>query len=216
MRLDIVNRTSHPDAPVHQMYDAVGVQLFHFAQRWPGSSHVVVDLMRQGFYLELIDDMPKADAGALGYHDVDTHGRPYSKIAVNPSLTHGSDWLTGPYSVVATVGHEALETVGDPIINIWRDMNAQQETAQEMCDAVEATGYHHNGMDLTNFLLPSWFNPWGKAPYDYLGQLDAPFTMTPGGYIIVREAGEVSQQTASMPAWRNEAHPRAQQLGLAA
>lgn len=216
MRLDIKNASSHKDAPVQQMYDAIGVQLFHFCQRWPGASHVVNDLIDVGFYLQLVDALPEAP-GALGYHDVDSEGRPYSRIGVNLSLDNGSDWLTGTYSVVSVVGHEALETVGNPIINIWRDIDSTTETAQEMCDAVEDTGYRHNGMDLTNFLLPAWFNPFGKAPFDYLGQLTAPFSMTPGGYMIIRTGGKEAQQTGrAMPPWRNDAHPRARQLGLLA
>lgn len=207
MRLDIKNASSHPAAevPVKEMYDLIGVQLFHFSNRWPGASHVVNDLIDSGFYLQLVDALPEAP-GALGYHDVDAEGRPYSKIGVNISLDNGSDWLTGPYSVVSVIGHEALETVGDPLCNRWVDIDAHSETAQEMCDAVEATGYKHNGADLTNFLLPAWFNPFGKHPFDYLGQLSAPFTMTGGGYMIVRSGGNISQQTADgMPGFRRVA-----------
>lgn len=213
MRLDIKNASSHPDAPIQAMYDAVGVQLFHLCARWPGANHVVNDLIGQGFYLELVDALPEAP-GALGYHDIDSEGRPFSRVGVNLSLDNGSDWLTGRYSVVSVVGHEALETVGDPIINVWRDIDATTETVQELCDAVEDTGYRHNGMDLTNFLTPAWFNPFGRAPFDYLGQLDAPFSMTAGGYMIVRSGGRVSQRTGeTMPAWRHGAHARARQLG---
>lgn len=214
MRLEIKNGSSHADAPVTEMFNAIGVQILHFCNRWPGATHVVADLNDQGFYLNLVDALPEAP-GALGYHDVDSEGRPFARIGVNLSLDNGSDWLTGTYSVVSVVGHEALETIGNPLINIWRDIDATSETAQEMCDAVEDTGYRHNGCDLTNFLTPAWFNPFGKAPFDYLGQLSAPFTMTSGGYMIVRSGGQESQQTgATMPEWRRHAHPRARQLGL--
>ncbi len=170
-------------------------------------------LINAGFYLQLEDDLPEAP-GALGYHDVDNEGRPYSKVAVNPSLQNGSDWLTGKYSVVSVVGHEALETICDPIVNIWRDIDQNTGTAQEVCDAVEATGYRYNGMDLTNFVLPAWFNPFGKAPFDYLGELSAPFTMTKGGYMIVRTGGKVTQKFADeTPEWRKTAHGRARLLG---
>lgn len=218
MRLDIKNSTSHTDVPVAEMYNLVGVQLWHACRAWPGGSHVVDDLIDQGFYLDLVDDLPEAP-GALGYHDVDTEGRPYSRVGVNPSLQNGSDWLTGPYSVVSVVGHEAIETVGDPIINIWRAIDNTTETAQELCDAVEATGYRHNGADLTNFLYPSWFNPFGTAPFDHLGQLPAPFTMTAGGYMIVRSGGSEGERSArtvhgrEAPEWRESAHVRARVLG---
>lgn len=133
-------------------------------------------------------------------------------------------WSTGmehdpsapPVGYLAHCGHEALETVGDPLCNIWRDIDPHTQTAQEMCDAVEATGYRHDGADLTNFLLPAWFNPFGKPPFDYLGQLTAPFTMTDGGYMLLNTGGTVSQQTnAQMPDWRKQAtRTRAGMRGL--
>lgn len=205
MRLDIKNDSSHPDAPVQEMYTTIGKQIGHFCNHWAGAWHVVRDLNDQGFYLQLVDDLPEAP-GALGYHDVDSDGRPYSKVAVNPSLQNGSDWLTGQYSVISIVGHEALETIGDPLCNNWVDLDQDAETAREMCDAVEDTGRHYHGADITNFLMPAWFNPFGKPPFDDLGLLEAPFTMTAGGYLIVRVGGQVEQETAKgMPEWRKEA-----------
>lgn len=215
MRYEIVNHTSHKDVPVKEMYDLIGVQLFHFCWRWPGASHVVHDLMTQGFYLELVDDLPD-EPGALGFHSIDQDGRPYSQNACNPSLQHGSDWLTGDLSVVGTVGHEALEATGNPIVNRWVDLSDTQEVPQEVCDGVEDSHYHHNGADLTNFLCPSWFNPFGVAPFDYLGVLDAPFSLTPGGYTIVRQSGDVSQAWGSdAPQWRKDLpHTRAKAFGV--
>lgn len=219
MRLDIKNQTSFADTavPTAEMEDLIGVQIGHFDRRWPGASSVVHDLIDTGFYLALVDSLPEAP-GALGYHDVDAEGRPYSRVAVNPSLDNGSDWLTGPYSVVSIVGHEALETIGDPLCTIWRATGDQNVlTAQEVCDAVEATGYRHNGADLTNFLLPAWFNPFGQYPYDYLGQLAAPFTMTPGGYTLVSSGGRIQRSfAAETPAWRKVGRTRAALRGLVA
>lgn len=49
------------------------------------------------------------------------------------------------------------------------------------------------GRDLRRFVLPSWFNG-GGGPYDYLRHLDAPETMTPGGYFEYRDGSGNSQQ----------------------
>lgn len=43
-------------------------------------------------------------------------------------------------------------------------------------------------MPVSNYVLPSWFDPNGKYPYDRMGLLKAPLTMTAGGYMIVRDA----------------------------
>lgn len=208
MRIEVKNSTSHKDAPISEIYNAIGVQLFHLAVRWPGAHHVVDDLNDQGFYLNLVDDIPEAP-GALGYHSIDDEGRSYSNIAANPSLKNGSDWLTGRYSVASVAGHEALETVCNPIVNIMRDLfdQAGSSTPQEVCDPVEDMIYRHNGVDLSNFVLPSWFNPWAKAPFDYLGGLVEPFQLSPGGYMVVRTGGTEKDKWGSrkgdaMPEWR--------------
>lgn len=192
MRLDIVNHSRHKDAPVEELFNQVGVHIFHLCNHWHGARAVVEQLVEQRFYLEMVDDLPEAP-GALGYHDVDAKGIPYSRIAVTPSFDSGSDWLTGQYSVLSVLEHEADETTLNPIINIWRDIDGRTETAQEGCDAVEDTGYRHGGADHTNFLLPEWFNPFGKAPFDYLGALNEPFSLTSGGYMITREPGKEGQ-----------------------
>lgn len=208
MRLDIVNNTSHADVPVDEIHELVGVQLFHLCQpsRWPEARYVVADLVRQGFYLNLVDDLPEAK-DALGYHATDEHGIPYAKVAVGPSLAAGSDWLTGPYSVLSVVGHEAIETCLDPLCNRWVSRGGDDDlVAHEGCDAVQGLNYDHRGCSHSNFVLPAWFNPFGVVPFDYMGTLTAPFQLGDGGYTLVDTGGRVEQQFAvqAPPAWRTQ------------
>jgi hypothetical protein len=47
---------------------------------------------------------------------------------------------------------------------------------------------------VSNFILPAWFNPLDKTgPWDALGRLHGPFTMTKGGYWIEMADGGVRQ-----------------------
>lgn len=202
MRLTVKNSTSHLDAPVEKLEEVLGHQIGHFCNHWPGAWHVVRDLSAQNFYLNLVDALPEAP-GAAGYHDVDIRGRSYSRIAVNDSLENGSDWFTGPYSILSILGHEALETIADPLCTEWVNIDQSTLVAREVGDPVEATGRRYKGMDFTNFVLPSWFNAFGVGPFDDLGQLDAPFTMTDGGYMILMVNGEEKQKFADgVPEWR--------------
>jgi hypothetical protein len=49
---------------------------------------------------------------------------------------------------------------------------------------------------MSNFVHPSWFEPFKHPPgtkFDHLGRLTKPFSMTKGGYMIVKNNGKVKQ-----------------------
>jgi hypothetical protein len=53
---------------------------------------------------------------------------------------------------------------------------------------------------MSNFVHPSWFEPFKHPPgtkFDHLGLLTKPFSMTKGGYVIVKKKGKVSEVFAS-------------------
>jgi hypothetical protein len=65
-----------------------------------------------------------------------------------------------------------------------------------MSDPVEEDTFLVDGVQMSNFVHPSWFEPFKHPPgtkFDHLGLLKAPFTMTKGGYMIIKKAGKVSQ-----------------------
>lgn len=166
------------------------------------------------YTLALFDDADAA--GALGYHDLDPNGRPYGKVFVSTILDNHGTELGPDLSVSVTVSHEALEIVGDPGANYWAQMPDGRLTAHELCDAVEGDSYQHTSTEphVSNFLLPYWFrvNDGESKKFDYLGKLHAPFTMTPGGYMIVMRQGRVSQVFAeAFPEWKkaSKQHPAA-------
>jgi hypothetical protein len=49
-------------------------------------------------------------------------------------------------------------------------------------------------------LHPAWFEPFKHPPhtkFDHLGKLTKPFSMTKGGYVIVKKGGKVTQKFGS-------------------
>lgn len=134
-------------------------------------------------------------SGALGYHDEDGYGVAFIKVFVNPTLDNGGTVLAGPNAVSVTLSHEVLELLGDAPANKWVDGPAGEDFAYELCDAVEGDAYEIDGVSVSNFVLQAFFDPHAEAgsKFDYLGKLQAPFTMTSGGYQITRtEPGKVS------------------------
>lgn len=110
-----------------------------------------------------------ADApGASAYHDENGDGVPVAFCAVT---TCGS--LTGPDGVSVDATHELCEAAADPGCNTMCDNGNGQLIAYEVCDPVETQTYESHspsakGVQVTNFVFPSWFNPKGKAPFDYM------------------------------------------------
>jgi hypothetical protein len=128
-------------------------------------------------------------AGALGYHDLTKDGQPVSKIFVKTTLDDKQ-------LVSVTACHELFEMTIDPIANLWAEAADGTEYAYEMSDPVEEDTFLVDGIAMSNFVHPSWFEPFKHPPgtkFDHLGLLKKPFSMTKGGYMIVKKKGKVSQ-----------------------
>jgi len=111
-------------------------------------------------------------AGALGYHDLTHNGQPISKIFVKTTLDDKQ-------SVSVTACHELFEMAIDPIANLWAEAADGTEYAYEMCDPVEEDTFLVDGIEMSNFVHPAWFEPF-KHPrgtkFDHLGRLTKPFS----------------------------------------
>jgi hypothetical protein len=132
-------------------------------------------------------------AGALGYHDLTEKGQPISKIFVKTTLD-------ARQQVSVTACHELFEMVIDPIANLWAQATNRTEYAYEMCDPVEEDTFRVDGIAMSNFVHPSWFEPFNHPPhtkFDHLGRLKKPFSMTKGGYVIIRRNGRVKEEFGS-------------------
>jgi hypothetical protein len=132
-------------------------------------------------------------ADALGYHDLTKNGQPVSKVFVKTTLAANE-------LVSVTACHELFEMAIDPIANLWAEADDGTEYAYEMCDAVEEDTFLVDGIQMSNFVHPSWFEPFKHPPgtkFDHLGLLKKPFSMTKGGYVIIKKKGKVSEVFAS-------------------
>src|SRR6185503_16671884 len=110
------------------------------------------------------------EADALGYHDLTKDGQPISKVFVQTTLD-------AKESVSVTACHELFEMVIDPVANLWAEAEDGTEYAYEMCDAVEDTTFTVEGMEMSNFLHPAWFEPFlhpAGTKFDHKGLLKAP------------------------------------------
>lgn len=132
-----------------------------------------------------------ADApGALAYHDLTPDGFPLSKVFVQTILSDKS-------SVSAAASHELVEMLVDPAINLWSNGPEQGVFyAYESADPVEEESFPIDGIDMTDFVYPSYFEDFRKpdsTQFDFAKKVTQPFQILKGGYQIVFKNGKETQ-----------------------
>lgn len=174
------------DEEVAAVVLAVGRQLAqHVAPIW--GAVPAIEFVSKGGPVEgcpcSISDTPDV-ADALGYHDEGPDGVPYIKVFVIP----GNDWRV-------TLSHEVLELALDAAANLWADGPDGLDYAREACDADQGGTYTIDGVSVSNFVYPAFFDPKAgpDEKLDYMDRLSRPFMTGPDGYQIVRtEPGRIS------------------------
>jgi hypothetical protein len=136
------------------------------------------------------DDIPYR---AQGIH-LDKDGAPFSLIL------YGTGWSL-------TTSHEALEMLGDPLGNRMKSApsikpgQGRVRYLVEVCDPSEADAYAYeiNGVTVSDFYLPSYFDTAKTAGrrYSFTGAVADPRTVLQGGYVSWQEpaTGHWWQQT---------------------
>ena len=158
-----------------------------------------------GAVIALVDTCD--DPQALGYHTEDG-GVPDGFVGCKPELDAGHKILTGPYSVASILSHEVLELFVDPHCNLWADTGQGFAVAYEVADPCQSDTYNVNGVSVSNFVHPAFFDPAATAGsrFDHLGLVTAPFQLRPGGYWVQMKEGRASQRFGDdVPDWMRTA-----------
>lgn len=201
MQIIVTNRsTVATDAEVSAAVSAINKQLQqHFNPAW--------DLLTScAFVGSVIPDNPDGSprrlmvvadtsdqVGALGYHTVDNKGAPVGFVFAKTTKDDGEDWRT-------TLSHEILEMAADPWLfsiavhnTVVHGVRTQEFWPVEMCDAVQGESYLIDGIPVSNFVLPTFFNSGFSGKVDYLDLAKHAFVLTKGGYSAVMRNGKWSQ-----------------------
>ena len=98
-----------------------------------------------------------------------------------------------------TLSHELLEMLADRWINWCAQESDGKVYALEACDAVEADklGYKIDGVLVSDFIAPSWFEPTKADRVDFKRRISKPLQLASGGYIsVLDQEGRWTQITA--------------------
>jgi hypothetical protein len=171
------------------------------------------NFVKGAWAMAFLDDTDQADF--LGYHDLTPDGLPLSKVFVRTILRDKA-------SVSVVASHELVEMLVDPAINLmttgpdlqtsyahesadrsvilYESADEQTFYAYESADPVEDETFKVNGVDMSDFVYPAYFEKFHKprsVKFDHLDLLERPFQILPGGYQTIFRNGRWSNLFAS-------------------
>jgi len=143
------------------------------------------DFVKGAWGVVFLDDSDEANA--LAYHDLTPSGLPLSKVFVRTTLANGD-------KVSVSASHELVEMLVDPAINMMTTgPDPKTVYAYESADPVEALTFNVNGIPMSDFVYPSYFEAFHKpnsVKFDQLGKVKRPFQILAGGYQIIWKNGK--------------------------
>ncbi len=127
--------------------------------------------------------------GSSSFHDITFKGMPIAKVFVKPAIKSGE-------VISVTASHELLEMLVDPSAALWTDGPHGAKWAYEVCDVVEDDKIDFNGIEMSDFVYPAYFDLFRlkkpkSAQYDYLKRVKRPFQILEGGYSDTYKSGRV-------------------------
>lgn len=179
------------DAQVQAVIPALQTQVSsHFAPIWHRDARLVfysganaASIPASYWWIVISNDSDTASA--LGYHTLTSAGLPMAKVFAKTALDNNLSWTV-------TASHELLELLANPNVDLYAFIQSSDTAGTlyplETGDPVEADalGSKINGVLLSNWVTPFWFQPWraaGSTRFDFGGYLTRPLQLASGGYV---------------------------------
>jgi hypothetical protein len=163
----------------HHVAPAWGTSTMHVERIAKGSA------IPKGAWLLVVADTSDQE-GALGYHEDQVDGLPVMYVFAKDCAKYG-------IAPSACASHELSEAICDPGIQ-KAEIVGGKAWALEVGDPVQAFTYICDGVIVQDFVTPAWFDasPPAGARLSYLGKVQKPFEVPPGGY---------AQYTTDLRSW---------------
>ena len=175
-----------------------------FAKYWHTTNYKLVFLGRkpapEGQISAVIQKKGPID-GALAYHWIERNSAPSITVYAGTGAYYG-------YDNSVSMTHELFELAADPLTSYASegypsafyylekpDLSIEQHVQEgilawfnEVADPVEADFYRINGVAISDFVTPAWFNDGIGTRYDFMGLCQQAFWIRPGGYAQYQDA----------------------------
>jgi hypothetical protein len=151
----------------------------HFAPVWGTPARLVKSSgFQKGAWAMVFLDTAD-DASLEGYHGLTPDGLPMAKVYVRNILKQKDHVSVG-------ASHELAEMLVDPAANLYSTgPRANRLYDYEVADPVEELFFKVDGIAMTNFVYPTYFETFhkrGSTRFDHMEALDLPFALHLGGY----------------------------------
>jgi hypothetical protein len=166
----------------------------HVAPVWGTPAKLVKTqgFIKNAWAVVFLDDADQPDA--LAYHDLTPEGLPLAKVFVRTTIKNGD-------KVSVSASHELVEMLVDPAINLMTTgPDPKIIYAYESADPVEQLNFDVNGIPMSDFVYPAFFENFhkpGSVKFDHLNKVKKPFQILSGGYQIIFKSGKWSQTYGS-------------------
>jgi hypothetical protein len=167
----------------------------HVAPVWGTPAKLVetTDFVKGAWAMVFLDSADQP--GALAYHDLTPDGLPEARVFVKTTLDNHD-------LVSVSASHELVEMLVDPATNLMTTgPDPKAIYAYESADPVEALFFDVQGMGMSDFIYPSYFETFhksGSVQFDHMDKVKKPFQILSGGYQIVFKSGKWSQVFGSV------------------
>jgi hypothetical protein len=137
----------------------------------------------------IINVKDKTDlAGAAGYHWTED-GLPVTYVFAKDDMADGQ----GIDGLSSTLSHEVIEMLVDPDVNLYavgvdpKDRRKKALFGCEACDPVQGNRYTIDGVAVSDFVYPEWFEPERTEGerFNYMNTLETPFSLDANGYASI-------------------------------
>jgi hypothetical protein len=152
---------------------------------------------RSAWVLLFLESADKKHLKDFGYHQF-FKGRPITRVFVRSTI------CKEPISLVAS--HELAEMLVNPGCNLWALGRGDRLYSYEICDAVEEEIFKIDGLAMSDFVYPAYFEAHHKpnsVQFDHLKRITRPFELLKGGYARVRKGEKPETMLGSAPKRRH-------------
>jgi len=119
--------------------------------------------------------------------------RPVAFVFAQNVLADDDPPLRDADKISMAASHELAEMLVDPGSNLWCEDGNGSLYAYEVCDVVEAKFFRVNGLAMSNFVYPAFFEGFHKrnsVQFDHMKKVKRPFEILKDGYAPARKAGK--------------------------
>jgi hypothetical protein len=150
-----------------RILDAVNKTLPEFCNSW-NIPLIKLELRNKASRLPHLIISDSKNPPVFGFHDI-ANRIPYARVYIkNNNISE----------ISRNISHEIFELITNPYKKTVKDI------FMEVCDPVSSNIFDVDGVSISDWVYPSWFDDNGIAPFNKLNTLKNPFENAEGGYTL--------------------------------